>query len=199
MMINEVATWFYQNNERVKNDETDVLIKLLCLCAKTAFLVEDDIKMGPLKLQMLNNNTEVKVMMDITKATDDYQFTDKQLQILKTINRNYGYDDITDLLNNICAQDFFTNNLSRLEHGEVVEITDEELESTFGINVRRVLDNYKNYDFKEDVMIIGSNTFFVKKNTNLTEEEKSMLKNKSSFEQNQFDVFRNEDGVLVIY
>lgn len=198
-MINEVATWFYKNNERVRNDETDVLIRLLCLCTKTAFLIEDDIKMGPIKLQLLNNNTEVKVIVDITEAIDNYPFTDKQLRILKTINRNYGYDDITELLNHICEQEFFTNNLSELEQGKIVEINDDKLESTFGINVKKVLDNYKDYDFKEEVLIIGKNTFFVKIGTNLTEEEKENLKNKNIFDQNQFDVFRSEDGVLVVY
>lgn len=198
-MINEVATWFYKNNERVRNDETDVLIRLLCLCTKTAFLIEDDIKMGPIKLQLLNNNTEVKVIVDITEAIDNYPFTDKQLRILKTINRNYGYDDITELLNHICEQEFFTNNLSELEQGKIVEIKDDELESTFGINVKKVLENYKDYDFKEEVLTIGKNTFFVKIGTNLTEEEKENLKNKNIFDQNQFDVFRSEDGVLVVY
>lgn len=198
-MINEVATWFYKNNERVRNDETDVLIRLLCLCTKTAFLIEDDIKMGPIKLQLLNNNTEVKVIVDITEAVDNYPFTDKQLRILKTINRNYGYDDITELLNHICEQEFFTNNLSELEQGKIVEIKDDELESTFGINVKKVLENYKDYDFKEEVLTIGKNTFFVKIGTNLTEEEKENLKNKNIFDQNQFDVFRSEDGVLVVY
>ncbi|MDD4733372.1 MAG: hypothetical protein PHU05_00755 [Bacilli bacterium] len=199
MMINEVATWFYKNNEKVRIDETDVLIRLLCLCTKTAFLIEDEVKMGPMKLQLLNNNSEVKVIVDITEAIDNYPFTDKQLRILKTINRNYGYDDITELLNHICEQDFFTNNLNELEQGKIVEIKDDELESTFGINVKKVLENYKDYDFKEEVLIIGKNTFFVKIGTNLTEEEKENLKNKNIFDQNQFDVFRSEDGVLVVY
>lgn len=198
-MINEVATWFYKNNEKVRIDETDVLIRLLCLCTKTAFLIEDEVKMGPMKLQLLNNNSEVKVIVDITEAIDNYPFTDKQLRILKTINRNYGYDDITELLNHICEQEFFTNNLSELEQGKIVEIKDDELESTFGINVKKVLENYKDYDFKEEVLTIGKNTFFVKIGTNLTEEEKENLKNKNIFDQNQFDVFRSEDGVLVVY
>lgn len=201
MKINEIATWFYANNEKVRNDKTDALINILCLFAKATYLHLGKEDLGPLKIQIFDNSN-VKIDMGITKALE-YNLTKEEEHILNTINRYCGYNDILELLNVLTDYEFFTSNLDKLQKGEEVIIDNDLLINSLNLLIKDMLKTYENYDFdKEEVIILGDTVFFTEKGTNLTEEEKKSLTNyryMNEPDQRLFDLSRHENGKLVIW
>lgn len=201
MKINEIATWFYANNEKVRNDKTDALINILCLFTKATYLHLGYEDIGPLKIQIFDNSN-VKIDMGITKALE-YNLTKEEEHILNTINRYCGYNDILELLNVLTDYEFFTSNLDKLQKGEEVTIDNDLLTNSLNLLIKDMLKTYENYDFdKEEVIILGDTVFFTEKGTNLTEEEKKSLTNyryMNEPDQRLFDLSRHENGKLVIW
>lgn len=199
MKINEIATWFYDNNEKVRNDKTEVLVNMLCLFAKTAFLYQRMEDLSPLKIQIFDSKN-VKIDMGIKEGTNEHTLNSEEINLLNSVNRYFGYTPILNLLNIICETDFFRINESKAKENEVIIDNDLILES-FTETITDMLKTYKDYDFsKEDILVIGDNTFFVEKDAKLTNKEIESLKTYQRDDQNQFDVFRNPNGEgLVIY
>lgn len=176
--INEVATWFKENNLLASND--DLRVKVLSLYAKAAYTISNkELKCSELSFEKQDMN------LGITDMSTYVDFPADELQILNTINHVYGYEELKYLI----------LHLTHIQNVNIENITSylkDELVSN--------LEGYQYYDFDEYVLLLGNNVFFVNNNTVLTDEEKERLKGYNKPDQDSFVVFRNEEnGKLVVY
>lgn len=176
--INEIATWFKENNLLAKQDE--LRIKLLSLYTKVAYTISNlDLKCSELNFE--NNN----INLGITNYETYADFSNEELQILNTINHVYGYEDLKYLV---------------LDLTHIQNINIENVTNYLKDRITSDLEGFKYYDFEEYVLLLGNNVFFVNNNTTLTEDEKERLRAYNKPEQDSFVVFRNEEsGKLVVY
>ena len=108
-----------------------------------------------------------------------------ELQILKTINHVYGYEDLKYLV---------------LDLTHIQNINIENVTNYLKDRISSDLEGFKYYNFEEYVLLLGNNVFFINNNTKLTEEETNYLRNLNKPEQDSFIVFRDEEsGKLVVY
>lgn len=176
--INEVATWFKENNILAKED--DLRIKVLSLYAKAAYTISGkELKCSELSFEKQDIN------LGITSTEEYVDFPADELQILNTINHVYGYEELKYLILHL-------THIKNVNIENVTNYLKADLESD--------LEGYQYYDFDEYVLLIGSNVFFVNNNTILTDEEKESLKLYNRQDQDSYIVFRDEDsGKLVVY
>lgn len=176
--INEVATWFKQNNILAHND--DLRVKLLSLYTKFAYNIEN-IELQCTELNFQNNDFNI----GITDTNTETILSKEELQIIKTINHVYGYEETKYLI-------------LALTHAQNCNI--ENLTNYFRDEIKSHLEGHKLYDFNEYVELLGKNVFFVHNNTTLTEEEKKRLSKYNRPDQNHFIVFRDDTSrKLVVY
>ena len=85
--INEVASWFNKNNILRIDEETDNLrLNLLCLYTKVAYNIKG--------LELVCNTPTIngkQIDIGITDTNVETNFTDEEMRIINTINREYGY------------------------------------------------------------------------------------------------------------
>lgn len=176
--INDIATWFKENNLLAKKDE--LRIKLLSLYTKVAYTIsEKELKCSELNFE--NNDLNI----GITDYESYAEFDNDELQILNTINHVYGYEDLKYLV---------------LDLTHIQNINIENVTNYLKDRISSDLEGFKYYNFEEYVVLLGNNVFFVNNNTKLTDEETEYLRALSKPEQDSFVVFRNEDsGKLVVY
>lgn len=176
--INEVATWFKQNNILAKDD--DLRVKVLSLYTKFAYNISNlDLKCTELTFNDNNFN------LGITNTNEKQDFSKEELQIIKTINHVYGYEEVKYLILSLThVQNCNIENLTNYFHDEIKDH----------------LEGHQYYDFNEYVELLGNNVFFVNNNTTLTEEEKERLSKYNRPDQEHFIVFRDTtNGKLVVY
>ena len=89
--INEVATWFKDNN--ILADKDELRIKILSLYTKVAYTISN-IELKCTELNFENNDLN----FGITDTKSYTEFSNEELQILKTINHVYGYEDLKYLI-----------------------------------------------------------------------------------------------------
>ena len=176
--INEVATWFKENNLLAKQDQ--LRIKILSLYTKVAYTIsEKELKCSELNFE--NND----INLGITDYASYADFDNEELQILNTINHVYGYEDLKYLV---------------LDLTHIQNINIENVTNYLKDRISSDLEGFKYYNFEEYVLLLGNNVFFINNNTKLTEEETNYLRNLNKPEQDSFIVFRNEEsGKLVVY
>lgn len=176
--INEVATWYKENNILAKSD--DLRVKVLSLYAKVAYNISG------LELKCTELNFEHKDFnFGITDTSSYTNFPAEELQILKTINHVYGYEELKYLI---------------LDLTHIQNVNIENITSYLKERIASDLEGYQYYEFDEYVLLLGNNVFFVNNNTKLTEEEVNHLRTYNKEEQDSFIVFRDEtNGKLVVY
>lgn len=176
--INEIATWYKENNLLAENDL--LRIKVLSLYTKAAYTILNiDLKCSELSFE--NNDLN----LGITDTSSPTTFSEAELHILKTINHVYGYEDLKYLI---------------LDLTHIQNINIENVTNYLKDRLISDIEAFASYDFNEYVLLFGNNVFFVNNNTILTEEEKEQLSLYNKPEQDSFVVFRNEQtGKLVIY
>ena len=173
--ISEIANWYKNNN--ILSDE--IRINILSLYTIVAYKISNiDIE--------YNEITFSKDSFDIgiESINNDIIFSKEELQILKTINHVYGYEDIKYLL----------KHLSYIENPTIDNII-----KFLYKEIKEYLEGFIYYDFDEYDLLLGNNVFFVKTDTTLSEEEKIELSCYDFQDQDSFLVFRNDDGKLVVY
>lgn len=176
--INEIATWFKENNILALND--DLRVKVLSLYTKVAYTVSNKELLCE-ELNLEDNDLNI----GITDMKVSAEFDREELQILNTMNHVYGCDELKYLI--LPLTGIKTPNLK-----EITECLKDDI--LFD------LESFQNYSFNEYVLLLGDNVFFVDDKTVLTEEEKERLSLYNDPEQDSFVVFRNEaDGMLVVY
>ena len=176
--INEVATWFKDNNILAEKDE--LRIKILSLYTKVAYTISN-IELKCTELNFENNDLN----FGITDTKIYTEFSNEELQILKTINHVYGYEDLKYLI---------------LDLTHIQNINIENVTNYLRERITSDLEGFKYYDFEEYVLLLGNNVFFINNNTTLTDEEKERLRTYNKPEQDSFVVFRDDsDGKLVVY
>lgn len=176
--INEIATWYKENN--ILADKDLLRIKVLSLYTKAAYtLLNIDLKCSELNFE--NNDLN----LGITDTSSPATFNKTELQILKTINHVYGYEDLKYLI---------------LDLTHIQNINIENVTYYLKDRLASDIEAFASYDFNEYVLLFGNNVFFVNNNTILTEEEQETLSKYNKQEQDSFVVFRDEyTGKLVIY
>ena len=180
--INEVASWFNKNNILKKNEKEDNLrINLLCLYTKVAYTI----KGLELECDEISFDEKLNINIGITNLNLETEFTAEELRILKTINREYGYLKITDLLFDFSIID------DKLCHKVICEKLKNDIEDH--------LEGYESYNFDEKTIIIKKNVFFVNKEVEVTEKLIEELSNYYLEGQYIFNVFKGstEEGLLI--
>lgn len=174
--INEIASWYKKYN-KLSNEK--LRVEMLSLYTIVAFKTQGlEIEHGKLKID------SVSIELGITNKDLDPIFNELETRILNTINRVYGYLKVSTLLYSLAF----------------VEPTIEKITDYLYDEIKNDIDNHKNFDFNEYVILSNNNVFFVGNDTKLTDEELEHLNTYQALEQNQFTVFRNPDtGKLVIY
>lgn len=176
--INEIATWYKNNNILAKND--DLRIKVLSLYTKFAYNIKGlDLECSELSFQDKDFN------IGITSTNEETTFEKDELQIIKTINHVYGYEEVKYLILALThVQNCNIENLTNYFHDEILDH----------------LEGHELYDFNEYVELLGENVFFINNDTNLTDEERENLATYKRPDQDHFIVFRdNQSGKLVVY
>lgn len=176
--INEIATWFKENNILATTDF--LRVKVLSLYTKVAYtLLNKELKCSELNFE--NNDFN----FGITDTNSYTEFDDDEIQILKTINHIYGYEELKYLI----------LDLTHIQNINIANVTNYLQE-----RIEKDLEDFKYYPFDEYVLLLGNNVFFINNNTTLTEDEKNSLLSYSKKEQDSFVVFRDEEtGKLVVY
>ena len=176
--INEIATWYKENNILANKDL--LRNKVLSLYTKAAYTILNiDLKCSELNFE--NNDLN----LGITDTSSPATFNKTELQILKTINHVYGYEDLKYLI---------------LDLTHIQNINIENVTYYLKDRLASDIEAFASYDFNEYVLLFGNNVFFVNNNTILTEEEQETLSKYNKQEQDSFVVFRDEyTGKLVIY
>lgn len=176
--INEIATWFKENNLLAENDF--LRVKVLSLYTKVAYtLLNKELKCSELNFE--NNDFN----LGITDTNSYTEFADDEIQILKTINHVYGYEELKYLI---------------LDLTHIQNINIENVTNYLQERIEKDLEDFKYYPFDEYVLLLGNNVFFINNDTKLTEDEKNSLLSYNKKEQDSFVVFRDkETGKLVIY
>lgn len=175
--INEIATWFKINN-KLSYDENRV--KLLSLYAKIAFTITGNY-VRCTELSFEGNTFNI----GITSTNEELDFTNEELQILKTINKIFGYEKLSTLFANISyVQNYTIENITAYLKNDLTSI----------------LEQYSKYSFNENILFINDKIFFVDKKVILTEEEQKLLDNCKNSNQPTFSVYRDiSTRKLVIY
>lgn len=176
--INEIATWFKNNNILAKKD--NLRVKILSLYTKVAYTISSK----ELKCSELNfENGDINIGITDTEVYAD--FPADELQILKTINHVYGYEELKYLI----------LDLTHIQNVNIENVTNYLKE-----RITSDLEGFQYYDFEEYVLLLGNNVFFVNNNVKLTDEEKQSLRTYNKEEQDSFIVLRDEQtGKLVVY
>jgi len=174
--INEVASWFNKNNILKKNEKEDNLrINLLCLYTKVAYTI----KGLELECDEISFDEKLNINIGITNLNLETEFTTEELRILKTINREYGYLTMGDLLyrlKNIEGTLNYKNITSHLKN-----------------NITETLIGYERYKFNEKVVIVNNRVFFIDNEIIITDEIMKRIKKYSFEDQYIFTVYKSDD------
>ncbi len=176
--INEVATWFKENNILAAKDQNRIIT--LSLYTKIAFkLCNKDLKCT--EISFANGSFNI----GITNTDTPGNWSSDELQIIETINHCYGYENLKYLF---------------LKLAKVKNCNIENITNYLKDDILDALESYKDYTFNEYVLIFNDNIFFINKNTILTDAEKELLSTYDNADQNSYIVFRDENnGKLVVY
>lgn len=176
--INEIATWYKENNLLAANDT--LRVKVLSLYTKAAYTLSGkDLKCSELNFE--NNDLN----LGITDMSSYADFPADELQILKTINHVYGYEELKYLI---------------LDLTHIQNVNIENVTNYLKDRLLHDLESFEHYEFEEYVLLLGNNVFFINNDTILSEEEKEFLAGYNKSEQDSFVVFRDENnGKLVVY
>lgn len=176
-----IKEWFINNNERLKNNDNEKL-NILYLYTKASLLkIASSFDLGIIKV--VNNKIEV----------EDRELYNDEIIELKKINNFLGYRSLENLLE--------TEPLMRMRYYNKESnytLTDEQINEYFKSTLKTMNDYYSNYDLDKEIFINNEYTFFIKKGTNLTKEEKEYLKTIISTDNHEFEVYRINGELVVI-
>jgi len=172
--INEVASWFNKNNILRIDEETDNLrLNLLCLYTKVAYNIKG--------LELVCNTPTIngkKIDIGITDTNVETNFTDEEMRIINTINREYGYLKTKALL-------YYIADLKG-------ELTFENITNHLNKTISEDLEGYALFEFNERPILVNDKVFFVDNNMEITEELMKRFEEVDSEDQYIFTVFENE-------
>lgn len=187
--VNQIASWFTQNNIRLSNTKFDNHLLFMCLLAKVALHIKN-IEISSGKITYENGYLNFSEYLD---KNAEFDFNEKETHILRSINKYYGYYTFDELLCNYWIEDFLMNICS-----ENTILTDVMVYASLTPTVSRALQFYQHSNLDEYVIVEEDRTFFVEKGVELTEEEEQEVRKFKHSDQKLFNVFRDEESLVIM-
>lgn len=191
--INNVASWYYHNNEIIKNEAGDIYLMIMCLFTKVAFEIENcETKIGSVYFK--NKNISIDGYKSHEKVDN---FNEKEEHILRALSKHYGYWNTKHIINNspftklIEAKYYHSNETT-------FEINKEDIDSYLAQDISDTLSYYENEELDELVYINGEYVFFINSEIELDDIDLEKL-NYYEGNRKHLDVHVNENDELVIY
>lgn len=191
--INNVASWYYHNNEIIKNEKNDIYLMIMCLFTKVAFEIENcETKIG--RVYFKNKKLSIE---DFKRTDREAKFDDKEEHILRALSKHYGYWNTKHIINNspfskLIEAKYFKSSESTFE------ITKEDIDTYLADDISDTLSYYENEDLEEFVYINGDYIFFIRGDIELDDEDLEYL-DKYEGKRKHLDVYVDEDENIVIY